>query len=488
MANTEGNGRFHSDWCSMMYPRLLLARDLLATDGVLLVSINDCENMNLKKMADEVFGTSNHVATFLWTKTATPGSLSKKSRKTVEYIFAYEKKASSKKYFGSFLDNEDTPLLKRSNSLKKIVFPAKSVVFKFLQNGTLTAGGYENGRVAYDVVVQDSVNVDPFVFECRSTWQQSMVDDEVRKGTFFLAKTDKLAIRFQRKDNEGYKTPNNLLDQALVFDSSIGVGTNENATSELSDLGLGDIMDYPKPVSLLCYLVDMVCKFDDDALVMDFFSGSASTAQAVELLNAKEGAARRFILVQIPELLDEEAEARQFGFKSICDLGEERIRLAGAKIAAEIDKENEQLELGAEPKSYPDLGFRVLRIDSSNFRDSYLTPGETAQADLLDLIDNVKEGRSDLDLLFEVLPKLGIPYSAKIEERMLAGKKVFFVDGDKLAACFDVNVGSDTIEEMAKAKPWYAVIRDSSMVDDSTHANYEELFRTYSPDTIPQVI
>ena len=217
VANTEGNGRFHSDWCSMMYPRLLLARDLLATDGVLLVSINDCENMNLKKMADEVFGTSNHVATFLWTKTATPGSLSKKSRKTVEYIFAYEKKASSKKYFGSFLDNEDTPLLKRSNSLKKIVFPAKSVVFKFLQNGTLTAGGYENGRVAYDVMVQDSVNVDPFVFECRSTWQQSMVDDEVRKGTFFLAKTDKLAIRFQRKDNEGYKTPNNLLDQALVL-------------------------------------------------------------------------------------------------------------------------------------------------------------------------------------------------------------------------------------------------------------------------------
>lgn len=153
-----------------------------------------------------------------------------------------------------------------------------------------------------------------------------------------------------------------------------------------------------------------------------------------------------------------------------------------------MEEANRQLELGASPKPVPDIGFRVLRIDSSNFKDFYLTPGETSQENLLDFADNVKEGRSDLDLLFEVLPKLGIPYSAKIDDRMLAGRKVYFVDGDKLAACFDKNVGSDTIEEMAKAKPWYAVIRDSSMADDATHANYEELFRTYSPNTVPQVI
>lgn len=221
---------------------------------------------------------------------------------------------------------------------------------------------------------------------------------------------------------------------------------------------------------------------------MDFFSGSASTAEAVMRLNASDGGSRRFVLVQIPESLGQNNAAVEAGFETICDFAEERIRRAGAKIAANINKENEQLELGAEPKPYPDLGFRVLHIDSSNFKDSYLTPEGTEQADLFDLIDNVKEGRSDLDLLFEVLPKLGIPYSAKIEERILAGKKVFFVDGDKLAACFDANVGSDTIEEMAKAKSWYAVIRDSSMADDATHANYEELFRTYNPDTVPQVI
>ena len=227
---------------------------------------------------------------------------------------------------------------------------------------------------------------------------------------------------------------------------------------------------------------------DDSFTVLDFFSGSGTTAQAVFELNREDGGKRSSILVQIPDKCPIGSNAAENGFKTICEIGEERIRLVGKNIKAQIDKENEQLELGAEPKPYPDLGFRVLRIDSSNFKDFYLTPGETAQESLFDFADNVKEGRSDLDLLFEVLPKLGIPYSAKIEERMLAGRKVFFVDGDKLAACFDANVGSDTIEEMAKAKPWYAVIRDSSMADDATHANYEELFRTYSPDTVPQVI
>lgn len=221
---------------------------------------------------------------------------------------------------------------------------------------------------------------------------------------------------------------------------------------------------------------------------MDFFSGSGSMAQAVFELNCEDDGDRKVILVQLPQVFEHESHAYQDGFCTICDLGEERIRRAGEKIANEIDESNKQLELGANPKPYPDLGFRVLRIDSSNFKDFYLTPGETAQESLFDFADNVKEGRSDLDLLFEVLPKLGIPYSAKIEERVLAGRKVFFVDGDKLAACFDANVGFDTIEEMAKARPWYAVIRDSSMADDATHANYEELFRTYSPDTVPQVI
>lgn len=260
---------------------------------------------------------------------------------------------------------------------------------------------------------------------------------------------------------------------------------NRQSSKELKALGIP--FDYAKPLGLVKYICQIVGVKKDD-IVLDFFSGSATTAHAVFDINQHLGSSVRFIMVQYPEAIDADDEAGKAGYKTICQIGEERIRRAGAKIVADIDQENEQLELGAEPKPYPDLGFRVLRIDSSNFKDFYLTPGETSQESLFDFADNVKEGRSDLDLLFEVLPKLGIPYSAKIEERMLAGKKVFFVDGDKLAACFDANVGSDTIEEMAKAKPWYAVIRDSSMADDATHANYEELFRTYSPDTVPQVI
>ena len=248
----------------------------------------------------------------------------------------------------------------------------------------------------------------------------------------------------------------------------------------------GKYFDFPKPTGLIEKILDIIT--NKDSLVVDFFSGSGTTGHSVIHQNMIDSGVRKFILVQLPEVCLESTKAYKDGYRTICEIGEERIRRAGAKIATEIDEANKQLELGAEPKPYPDLGFRVLRIDSSNFKDFYLTPGETSQESLFDFADNVKEGRSELDLLFEVLPKLGIPYSAKIEVRMLAGRKVFFVDGDKLAACFDANVGSDTIEEMAKAKPWYAVIRDSSMADDATHANYEELFRTYSPDTVPQVI
>ena len=257
-------------------------------------------------------------------------------------------------------------------------------------------------------------------------------------------------------------------------------GHTDEAKKELQKLFDGNApFDTPKPVRLMKRILDIAT--GKDSVVLDFFSGSASMAQAVMEKNAEDGGTRRFILVQIPEKASGQ-------FSTLTEIGEERIRRAGEKIRAEIDEANKQLELGAEPRQYPDLGFRVLRIDSSNMKDSYLTPDETQQQSLFDYADNVKEGRTDFDLLFEVLPKFRIPYSAKIEERMLGGRKVFFVDGDRLAACFDANVGVETIEEMAKAKPWIAVMRDASMADDATQANFEELFRTYSPDTVAGVI
>ena len=502
VVNTEGNGRFHSDWCSMMYPRLLLARDLLAADGAIFISIDDNEGRNLKAICDEVFGASSFVGQWAWYKSATPPNLSKKIKKNVEYVLCYEKTRTNHKFKGIKKESRSSNgLLNQTNKVASLCFPAGTVETG-LADGPYKAGIYGTAKYTIelleDTLVESGVFIRPVKLKAKFKWTQANLERELARGTVISIRTMTFSPSYEKKEYDPEVPPN-------LIDRTVGVGTTENAGKALDALFDGlRVFDYPKPVELINYIADFVC--GDEDIILDFFSGSGTTAHACFLCNAKRNSRRRFILVQIPESLDEQKtnaktdNARQIAENAIsvcdrggyahtlCNIGEERIRRAGAQIIADIDKDNKQLELGTKPKPYPDLGFRVLRIDTSNFRDSYLTPGETEQAGLLDLIDNVKEGRSDLNLLFEVLPKLGIPYSAKIEEHMLAGKKVFFVDGDKLAACFDANVGSDTIEEMAKAKPWYAVIRDSSMADDATHANYEELFRTYSPDTVPQVI
>ena len=221
---------------------------------------------------------------------------------------------------------------------------------------------------------------------------------------------------------------------------------------------------------------------------MDFFSGSATTAHAVIERNSELCENLKFILVQLPEATPDNSVARREGYDTICELGEQRIRLAGAKIVAEVEEANRQLKLGEEPKPVPDVGFRVLRIDSSNFTDTYATPDGYAQDQLHLFEDNVKPDRSDLDLLFQVLPTLRIPYSATIEEIEVCGKRTFDVNHGQLVACFDVEVGADCIEQIAKMRPIYAVFRDASMADDATEANFEELFKTFSPDTVRKVI
>ena len=518
VANTEGNGRFHSDWCSMMYPRLILVRDLLAADGAIFVSIDDNESSNLRKICDEVFGSVCFVGDIAWQKTYSPRNDSKGIPAEVEHIIAYSKAlnwapnrlartSEMDERYGS-PDNDPRPW-KAGDASAPGAVTHQGMVYAIQHPLTGELLYPPNGRCrpfgGYSMLSLMSVWAE---YEWRDIHDEErraeicgIQPGEVRQGVQALMLKEPteetyqkarqrygqgrwpqlyftsggkggMAVKRYLDEMEG-KMPTNLWPYAEV-------GHTDEAKKQLKALFDGSApFDTPKPVRLMRRILDIASS--KDCTVLDFFSGSASMAQAVMEKNAEDGGSRRFVLVQIPEMTTGQ-------FSTLTEIGEERIRRAGAKIAADIDKENEQLELGAKPKPYPDLGFRVLRIDSSNFKDFYLTPGETSQESLFDFADNVKEGRSELDLLFEVLPKLGIPYSAKIEERMLAGRKVFFVDGDKLAACFDENVGSDTIEEMAKAKPWYAVIRDSSMADDATHANYEELFRTYSPDTVPQVI
>lgn len=467
VANTEGNGRFHSDWCSMIYPRLLLARDLLTSDGSVLLSIDANEVKNLRAICDEIFGAQcfkNCIAVRRGIKNVQAqfddiAALSQGH----EYILLYSRNATNRFHklslahdgkpgkWDTFWRGTDRP------SMRYELF------------GETPHSGqwrWEKGR-AYTAVS----NYNTFLKDAAG----SMSLDEYYLDN--LAATNE-KMNFVRKNEDGtvqYYVPPST--GKLLSDNWMDLTLSGNET---------DAFDTEKSVAIIQRIVEWLAP--PNSIVLDFFSGSGTTAHAVIEANKNDNGQRRFIMVQLPENCGDNPSAIKHGYKTLCDLGEDRINRAGAKIAADIDKGNEQLELGAEPKLYPDLGFRVLRIDSSNFKDFYLTPGEISQESLFDFADNVKEGRSDLDLLFEVLPKLGIPYSAKIEERVLADKKVFFVDGDKLAACFDANVGSDTIEEMAKAKPWYAVIRDSSMADDATHANYEELFRTYSPDTVPQVI
>lgn len=477
VANTEGNGRFHSDWCSMIYPRLTLARDLLAADGTIFISIDENEANNLEKICDEVFGRANFLTRFIWRKVDSPNDNHVVITPDHEYIFAYCKNAA-------------TVTLRQRRAPELVdAYNGPDENGRYWRDRLLRKNGKNSLRadrptMYYALTAPDGSEVWPIREDGREgRWAAgpSGLKEIDARGDLIWKQRDGKWVPYTRE----YAADNPTKPWMTIWNDLPAMRQTKAGMKDL--FGISNVFDTPKPPALIQRCMELG-GVKEGEIVLDFFSGSAATAHAALDFYSNEEVAAKWILVQIPELLDEGAEARQFGFKSICDLGEERIRRAGEKIANEIDESNKQLELGAEPKPYPDLGFRVLRIDSSNFKDFYLTPGETSQESLFDFADNVKEGRSELDLLFEVLPKLGIPYSAKIEERVLAGKKVFFVDGDKLAACFDANVGSDTIEEMAKAKPWYAVIRDSSMADDATHANYEELFRTYSPDTVPQVI
>ena len=518
VANTEGNGRFHSDWCSMMYPRLLLARDLLSADGAIFISIDDNESGNLRKICDEVFGGSCFVGDVIWQKTYSPRNDSKGIPTVAEHLLVYSKLPDwipqrlprTEAMNAGYGSPDGDSLLWASGDpaapgavthqgmvygiqhpfTGEIMYPPTSSCWRVGQPGLLDIlcewAPYElrdlddaEKRAEVCGIAPSEVRKDvkAIVLSVPLAEAKAIAQERYDKGSWPLMYFTGGGQGGMRRKRYLDESQGRVCDNLWLHEE---VGHTDEAKKGLKKLFDGSApFDTPKPVRLMRRILDIAAS--EDCTVLDFFSGSASMAQAVMEKNAEDGGHRRFVLVQIPE----ETSGQ---FSTLTEIGEERILRAGAKIAAEIDETNKQLELGAEPKLYPDLGFRVLRIDSSNFKDSYLTPSETEQASLLDLIDNVKEGRGDLDLLFEVLPKLGIPYSAKIEERELCSKKVFFVDDDKLVACFDRNVGADTIEEMAKAEPWYAVMLDSSMADDATHANYEELFRTYSPGTTPQVI
>ena len=467
--NTESNGRFHTDWLNMMYPRLKVAKDLLSDDGVIFISIDDNEQENLKKMCDEVFGESNFIALFNWMKTATPPSLSKNIRKKFEYVLCYKKKDLLYGLNGGIVNGGDMPLLNEVNAFTTLKFNKSSVNFK-IPNGFYKAGQYDRVHLQNDIYVVNGRADKDIVLSGHFKWTQSTVDQEVNNGTEFWIKTEKFAIRYARA-GERVKLPSNIISK-----DECEVGTNEDAQKDILSLFENKVMNYPKPVSLLKYLIGM--NSQDEDLILDFFSGSATTAHAVMQLNAEDGGNRKFIMVQLPEKCDEKSEAYKAGYKNICEIGKERIRRAGKKIKEENGEKAKVL----------DIGFRVLKLDSSNMKDVYYRPEQYRQSLLEDLGDNIKEDRTPLDLLFQVMLELGKPLSAKIEEKDICGKHVFIVDENDLIACFDADVTAETVKAIALLKPLYAVFRDSSLADDAVGSNFDQIFATYSPNTTRKVL
>lgn len=518
VANPESNGRFHSDWCSMMYPRLMLARDLLGDDGAIFISIDDNESKNLRAICDEVFGAACFVGDIAWQKTYSPRNDSKGIPSEVEHILAYSKSPEwvpgrlprTAEMDGRYSSPDGDPRPWSSGDAaapgaathQGMVYAIQHPItgeLLYPPNGRHRPfGGYSmleimNGWAEYEFknihdearraeicgVSEDEVrkDVEAIVLKnpCEETYTAAQKRfDEGNWPRLYFTSGGKGGMRLKRYlDSMDGKMPTNLWPYSEV-------GHTDEAKKQLKSLFNGSApFDTPKPVRLLDRILTIAS--DKDSIVLDFFSGSATTAEAAMRKNAEDGGNRRFILVQLPE-------ETSGGWDNLCNVGEERIRRAGEKIKAEIDKDNEQLELGADPKSVPDIGFRVLRVDDSCLKDEFAVPDQYDQAQLDLFADNAAEGAAPLDLLFQVLPTFRIEYSAKIAERELGGKTCFDANDGQLIACFDEDVDTEALEAIAKERPLYAVFRDACFSNDAAVANLEELFKTFSPDTIRKVI
>ena len=445
--NTESNGRFHTDWLNMMYPRLKVARDLLTEDGVIFISIDDNEVENLRKVCDEVFGELNFISQICWRRTDNQPNIGYFAR-VKEHILLYSKSISfnlgrlplSEKAKAEYRYSDAKGLFRRSILLHKT--RGRKFYPKVTKLGNTLTGPW---MVTEDEFDRMDANDEIY-------WTES--GDGQPYGKIYLA------------ESKG-QIPNDFW--------GIEFGTNQRGSLEVEKLFESRYFDFPKPVSLIYNIVKLGTIKPDD-LILDFFSGSATTAHAVMKLNAEDGGNRKFIMVQLPERTEEKSEAYKAGYKNICEIGKERIRRAGKKVKEEAGLQGQNL----------DTGFRVLKLDSSNMEDVYYTP-ESFDASKL-FVDNVKEDRTSEDLLFQVMLELGVELSAKIESKMVAGKEVYFVDDNYLIACFDTDVNEAAITEIAKMNPVYFVMRDSSMSSDNVADNFDQIFQHYSKDTVRRIL
>lgn len=457
--NMESNGRYHTDWINMIYPRLRLAKNLLTNDGVIFISIDDYEIENLRKVADEVFGEQNFLGTVIWERAFAPKNDAKYFSASHDYIVVYAKNIDN------FVIGK-LPRTEEANSRYKNIDNDSRGPWT---SGDLSVKTY-NANTDYPITTPSGRVVNPPNGACwrvsRERFEELVQDNRI----YFGADGNNVPRlkRFLSELQEGM-TPTTL----WKFQE---VGHNQEGRQELKKL-FGDrgYFDGPKPVRLLERILQ-IANLDEESIVLDFFSGSATTAQALLQNNYTKKFRCKFIMVQLPEKLDEKSEAFKDGYKTICDIGKERIRLAGAKILEECVDDS------------VDVGFRVLKQDSSNMKDIYYNPAQIQQHTLFESTDNIKEDRTPEDLLFQVMLDLGVLLSSKIEDKVIAGKKVFNVADGFLIACFDSDVTEATVKAVAQEKPYYAVFRDSSMANDSVATNFEQIFATYSPETVRKVL
>ena len=472
VTNTESNGRFHTDWLNMIYPRLKVARDLLTDDGVIFISIDDNEQENLKRVCDEIFGESNFVADFIWEK-----RLNRENRKEVssrhDYILCYSKKNKENERRLYLLPMNDKALSNYGN-------PDNDPRGLWKSDPAHAQAGHGTKSQFYTLIAPNGKRHELPSGRCW-LYTEPVMQKAIEDNRIWFGADGNGVPRIKTYLNAKER---GLTPETMLFASE--VSTNEKAKNDLKSLFDGvAVFETPKPMELILHFLRLASK--DGDIILDFFSGSSAAAHAVMQLNAEDGGNRKFIMVQLPELTDENSEAYKAGYKTICEIGKERIRRAGRKIKTDSPLTTQDL----------DTGFRVLKLDSSNMKEVYYTPAKIVQGELFEQVDNVKSDRTAEDLLFQVMLELGATLDSKIitmrnEELGMRNYEreytIYNVAEGYLVACFDKDVTDEVVTTIAKMHPLYAVRRDTSMANDSIATNFEQLFKTYSPDTVTKIL
>ena len=460
VTNAESNGRFHTDWLNMIYPRLKVAYDLLRMDGVIFISIDDHEVDNLKKVCNEIFGEKNFIAQLVWERVFSPKNDARFISNSHDYIVIFARNIESFKIGRLPRTEEADARYSNPDNDPRGVWQSDNMTVK-----TYSPSG------DYPITLPSGRVIEPPAGRCWSLSAKAFAE-RLRDNRIWFGSDGNGTPRIKRFLNE--LKFDGMAPTSILFYKDVG-HSQEGAQEVIKLFGNKGVFDGPKPVRLLQRLITLA-NLNDDSIVLDFFSGSATTAHALMKTNAEKDTHCKFILVQLPEEVSDTKKDQ--GYKTFCEIGKERIRRAGSKIKEESPLTTQNL----------DTGFRVLKLDSTNMEDIYYSPGDINQANLFSLVDNVKPDRTSEDLLFQVMLELGAMLDSKIEHCLVDGKTIWNVADGYIVACFDKDVTDDVVKAIAKMQPQYAVLRDTSMANDSTATNFEQIFKTYSPNTTTKIL